>query len=190
MVKLFYKILKYYQNTLVATEVEMKEYKITYELDGGIGHNPSTYTENDRIVLSQPLRPGYRFAGWQGASSVIQKGSRGDRVYTAKWTRINASVDVEAKRTVNHDCDKDISPSSAPVAISAPSGKGSRGEDIYTVKTVYTDICIDGVKDPAYDYGVHLRSNVSNAPEYYADKDTGFDAYIIRTFLLRSPTHL
>ena len=158
----------------------MKKYKITYELDGGIGHNPAEYTENEKVVLSAPIRPGYRFMGWQGAPSVIPEGSRGDRVLTAKWARINASAQLPIRRSVNFGCDDGIGHTAEPTPLSIPDRKGSRGEDIYTVKTVYTDIAVDGIKDAAYDYGLHFRSDVSTDPEYYADKDTGFDVYVIR----------
>jgi len=69
----------------------------------------------------------------------------------------------------------------APASPVTPdSAKGRYGERVYTVKTVYTDISIDGIKDPAYDYGLHVRSKFSNNDEFYKDKPTGFDAYFVR----------
>lgn len=159
----------------------MSEYKITYELDGGLTSNPRRYTENEAVALKAPLRPGYSFAGWQGAPSVIPKGSRGDRVLSAGWQSINIVTDpIPAKEGINYGCDDGIAPIDGEKPISAPDGRGSRGENIYVVKTAYTDIKVDGTKDPAYDYGIHLRSDVSNAPEYYSDKDTGFEVYVVK----------
>ena len=70
-------------------------YSITYHLDGGTASdNPETYTvESEAITLSNPTRTGYTFAGWTGTgldeateSVTIEKGSTGDRTYTATWT--------------------------------------------------------------------------------------------------------
>ena len=52
---------------------------------------------------------------------------------------------------------------------------GCRGEALYTVKTAYTDIAVDGVKDAAYDYGVHLHGLCPEHPEYYEGRDTNID---------------
>lgn len=158
----------------------MNSYTLKYDLEGGIGQNPTSYTEADEIRLNAPLRPGYRFIGWQGSPAVIPKGSHGDRVLTAKWNRINASAELPLKKNANYGCDNGIAHTAEPSPISLPDRKGSNGEDIYTVKTVYTDIAIDGIKDAAYDYGLHLRSDLSTDPEYYADKNTGFDVFVIR----------
>lgn len=74
---------------------EVATYKITYKLDGGVNHeqNPATYTINDEIVLKEPTKEGYTFAGWYTDSkfteskkiSVISKGSVGNKVLYAKW---------------------------------------------------------------------------------------------------------
>ena len=70
-------------------------YSITYHLDGGtVSDNPETYTvETDSFTLNNPTRTGYTFAGWTGTgldeateSVTIEKGSTGDRTYTATWT--------------------------------------------------------------------------------------------------------
>ena len=153
-------------------------FNIKYNLNGGVDSNPETYTESDSITLGVPLRYGYRFLGWTGTSLpspkprvTIPKGSRGDREYTAHW---------EKKEAVSSDpnigADDGLTPPETPVKPEVR--KGSRGEDIYKLKTVYTDIEVDGVKDAAYDYGLHVSSTVYEAPEYYKDKNTGFDAYL------------
>ena len=58
--------------------------------------------------------------------------------------------------------------------------KGDRGELIYTVGTVYTDIKLDCVRDPAYDYGVHFSGFVARDPEYYADRPTNIEVWMVR----------
>ena len=72
-------------------------YAITYNLAGGDvaeGVNPSSYTiESNTFTLENPTREGYSFAGWEGTdiegkvdSVTIEKGSIGNRSFTATWT--------------------------------------------------------------------------------------------------------
>ena len=74
---------------------QMDTYAITYDLNGGTAEgNPDTYTvETDAFTLKNPTRPGYTFTGWSGTgltgednlTVTIQKGSTGERSYTAHW---------------------------------------------------------------------------------------------------------
>ena len=71
-------------------------YRITYELDGGTAENPDNYTEEDEIVLRNPIKSGYTFIGWtyEGVSEPqmsvkIVKGSKGDKKFTAHWEVYN-----------------------------------------------------------------------------------------------------
>lgn len=69
-------------------------YNIGYNLNGGsvIG-NPSFYNvDTNTFTLSNPTRTGYTFLGWTGSNGstpqktvTINKGSIGDRSYTANW---------------------------------------------------------------------------------------------------------
>jgi uncharacterized repeat protein (TIGR02543 family) len=78
-------------------------YSITYDLGGGTvsGANPATYNvESAEITLANPQKSGYTFAGWSGTglsgktvNVTIQKGSTGDRSYTANWAD-PASYDI------------------------------------------------------------------------------------------------
>ena len=84
-----------------------KEYTITYDLDGGAlaegVRNPVRYTvETDTIVLNNPSKAGYEFIGWEGTglteaskSVSIEKGSTGNREYTAKWKAQEATIQFE-----------------------------------------------------------------------------------------------
>ena len=72
---------------------EAVEYTITYNLDGGETTNPESYTvETEDIVLNDPTKEGYKFLGWTTIDIetptkeiTIEKGSTGDREYTANW---------------------------------------------------------------------------------------------------------
>ena len=73
-------------------------YSISYDLDGGALAegvlNADSYTiESDEIILSNPTKTGYTFAGWTGTgltessmNVTISKGSTENRSYTATWT--------------------------------------------------------------------------------------------------------
>ena len=80
-------------------------YHITYELNGGAmpaesGENPTDYTEEtETFVLLNPVREGYEFLGWTGTrleeptrEVIIEKGSTGNRSYTANWEVIEYSI--------------------------------------------------------------------------------------------------
>ena len=76
--------------------------------------------------------------------------------------------------------DSSLTPKTAPVT--PITEVGGRGQAIYTVKTAYTDIVIDGKKDPVYDYGVHLSGLIVPAEyrEYYKDRPTNVEVYMVR----------
>jgi len=62
-------------------------YSIEYNLDGGLNHpdNPAYYTEESpEIILQNPTRAGYTFAGWTEGQS-IPAGSTGNKTFTAEW---------------------------------------------------------------------------------------------------------
>ena len=74
---------------------EINQYTITYDLDRGTADdNPTGYTvETETFTLKNPTRPGYIFSGWSGTgltgennlTVTIEKGSTGNRSYTAHW---------------------------------------------------------------------------------------------------------
>jgi len=74
---------------------ELKEYTVTYELNGGKNHdgNVFVYTfESDTIKLLKPTRKGYTFVGWYKDASFkkkvteIKSGSTGNLTFYAKWS--------------------------------------------------------------------------------------------------------
>ena len=77
------------------------DYTITYNLNGGtMAGNPTTYTtETDDIELNNPTKEGYTFTGWTGTELqdktndvTIEKGSTGNREYTANWIPTNYTI--------------------------------------------------------------------------------------------------
>ncbi len=74
-------------------------YSISYILAGGTATNPTSYTIEDSITLTNPTKNYYTFSGWTGTdltgltnSVVIPTGSTGNRSYTANWTPINYTI--------------------------------------------------------------------------------------------------
>jgi uncharacterized repeat protein (TIGR02543 family) len=81
-------------------------YTIAYNLDSGTNgdDNPTEYTIEDAITLSDPTRAGYTFAGWTGAgvtqdtddNYVIATGTTGNIELTATWELITYTVTFDA----------------------------------------------------------------------------------------------
>ena len=99
----------YYNDTLITEDsIQDKEfdhelvanwktiqYDITYNLAGGTASplQTSYNIESDSFVLPVPIRTGYTFTGWTGTdlsslskNVTINKGTIGNRSYTANWT--------------------------------------------------------------------------------------------------------
>jgi len=83
---------------------KVQDYKITYNLNGGISNSLiTTYNiESSTFTLPTPTREGYTFVGWTGTelndaskSVTINKGSIGDRSYTANWKTINYTISYD-----------------------------------------------------------------------------------------------
>jgi uncharacterized repeat protein (TIGR02543 family) len=76
--------------------IQLIQYDITYELDGGTNatSNPDTYDVEDTVTFADPTRTGYTFDGWFDAASSgnevtgITLGSSGDLTLYAYWTPI------------------------------------------------------------------------------------------------------
>ena len=89
---------------------------------------------------------------------------------------------TNALKTEYFGADDGIAAMATTPEVTPATSFGGRGQAIYTVKTVYTDITIDGIKDPAYDYGVHLSGLMiqDEYRDYYKDRNTNLDIYMIR----------
>jgi len=99
--------------TVVATFTPIV-YQIAYNLEGGVAENPTTYTiETETFTLTAPTREHYIFAGWTGTALEeptltvsIEKGSMGNREYTATWTPV--------EYTISYDLDGGVLPQEYP----------------------------------------------------------------------------
>jgi uncharacterized repeat protein (TIGR02543 family) len=81
-------------------------YAITYDLDSGTvaSANPTGYTvETAAFTLNNPTKPGDTFVGWTGTNGTVpqtsvsvERGSMGDRSYTANWVFVKYIVRLDA----------------------------------------------------------------------------------------------
>lgn len=75
-------------------------YIISYNLNGGTANNKTSYTiETEKFTLNAPTKKGYRFLGWTDSNGTtaqksvsIDKGTTGNKSYTANWTPINYTI--------------------------------------------------------------------------------------------------
>ena len=123
------------------------------------------YGSND--INKVPLMSGYRYTG---------KDENGNSLWK-ETPPISLSID-ESKFGLD---DGVTAIYNGDMPISETDEIGARGEKIYTVSTVYTEIKIDGERDAAYDYGVHLKGFVARDPEYYANRSTSIEVWMIRS---------
>ena len=81
--------------------IHLPEYTITYQLNGGVNDNsnPTTYSKStETIILKNPTRKGYTFAGWYSDSAYknqvtqIPKGSNGNKTLYARWTKTEYKI--------------------------------------------------------------------------------------------------
>ncbi len=89
------------EDTTLHAEYTPIEYTIIYEPEGGeVTNNPTTYNvETDTFILNTPKRDGYIFTGWSTHASsdaainiIIEKGSHGNREYTANWVEATNKI--------------------------------------------------------------------------------------------------
>ena len=110
-----------YRDELYYAVWKIRDYSITYHLDGGTNNpdNPSTYTINSQVYLKAPTKAGYTFAGWYTDAALTKKssgiaiGSISNRVFYAKFikgTYVKLTFDLNGGK------------SGVPAAITVKSG--------------------------------------------------------------------
>jgi|GEM_PF-1966168 len=85
------------KDTTITASWQVINYPIIYELNGGknSSDNPTTYTIEDRIVLVLPTKTGY--SGVWSNNGQIEKGSTGQKLFTATYTINQYNVCVKAE---------------------------------------------------------------------------------------------
>lgn len=94
---------------LYAEWINATDYKITYNLDGGVNDtkNPTVYHAGEEVSLLTPIKSGFSFQGWyldrdltQKVTKVGTEGMTGDITLYASWKAVSGST-VTAKKQVN-----------------------------------------------------------------------------------------
>ena len=92
------------KNTTIYAQWSRNTYTIDYNLNNGSipsgNTNPTSYNvDTTTFTLNNPTRNYYNFAGWTGSNGntaqttvTINKGSTGNRTYTANWTPVNYNI--------------------------------------------------------------------------------------------------
>ena len=87
-------------NVSITAKWTPHNYTISYNLNGGTANNKTSYTiETEKFTLNAPTKKGYTFLGWTASNGTtaqksvsIDKGTTGNKSYTANWTPINYTI--------------------------------------------------------------------------------------------------
>jgi len=118
-------------------------YSISYTLNGGsVTGNPTSYNvTTNTFTLKNPTRTGYTFAGWTGSngstkqtSVTINKGSTGDKSYTANWTANTYTITLDWQGGATGDASKTATFGSATPTVNIPGRNGYSFGGYYTGK--------------------------------------------------------
>ncbi|MBO7520381.1 MAG: InlB B-repeat-containing protein, partial [Clostridia bacterium] len=119
-----------------------KIYSITYKLNGGTNNkdNIKTYTQvTSTFTLKNPTRKGYTFKGWYSNKALtkkvtkITKGSTGNKVLYAKWTKTYNITYKLNGGTNNKSNPKTYTKLTSTFTLKSPTRKG------YTFKGWYSN---------------------------------------------------
>lgn len=120
-------------NVTLVAQWKAKDYGIHYELSGGQNSedNPATYTvESDDILLADPSRYGYTFAGWfadehfTNQVESIASGSSGEVVLFAKWIPVSYSLTYDLDGGTNNADNPETYTIESEFDFAAPSKDG------------------------------------------------------------------
>ncbi len=127
------------QDVTLTAKWEIVTYFIQYNLDGGYlakgDNNPTSYTVEDAITLSAPLKAGYAFQGWRlddgSLITSINKGTVGNLILTAVWFANKNNLSVTSEDT-------------SKGTVSIDSGVGYSNESITVTATPINDCVFKG----------------------------------------------
>ena len=165
-------------------------YSIVYILgEGAINHpdNPTSYTvDSEDIVINEPSRFGYEFAGWKEGSDIdIPHGSTGDKYLEAEWSAIIYSItyqlngqNIVNNNPLNYTIEDEIE-------LISPSYPGHKFVNWTNNDGVVVTIINKGTTDDLtlianwrkadyniiYDLGIGTDIVINNNPTIFTDED-------------------
>lgn len=131
-----------FRSTHIETDIDTPtpepiQYQIAYDLGGGTADNPTYYYDtSETFSLDAPTKTGYTFSGWTGSNGetaqvnvTIEKGSMGDKTYTANWiaNKLYLSAEVQLGDYV------DYTPVTSSCTIAKANSGYSRDQTFSTV---------------------------------------------------------
>ncbi len=165
------------ENKVAYAKWSLAEFKITYELDGGVNNksNPESYTiESETVKLAVPTKVGFTFDGWyydkkfSNAASQISKGSTGDKKFYAKWKVRTYSIVYMAGTYGREVVPADVKTFNEPITLK----EASYTRDGYVQKGWATE---NGGKKK-YELGATYSVNARLTLYPYWEKASGSDA--------------
>ena len=172
------------QNITVTAVYGPDSYPITYVLNGGTNApgNPNSYTDNDPIILTDPTRDGYIFAGWTYRDQTVPQKNltipagtvTGALEFTAHWEEASQNHTITATAGAGGT----ITPSgTVTVAAGDSQGFTITADEGYYVQ----DVLVNGVSVGAVNS--HTFHDVNDSHTIHAvfaqDGGEGDDNYII-----------
>ena len=125
-------------------------YKLQYILNGGKNaeHNPTNYASDQAtIILGNPTRSGYIFAGWYSDSSYstkvtqITKGSSGNKTLYAKWNSTTYKITYQLNGGTNSSANPLTYTKSSPtISLKNPTRTGYTFVGWYSDSTYKTKV--------------------------------------------------
>ena len=107
-----------------------KEYKVSYELNGGRfeGKGVDTYTSGVDYNIPNPVKEGYEFVGWTGAGLInatkdliIKNGTSGNKLYVANWVEVKTDGVTDGSNGIGKDNGATTNNDVTKVAVKAPA---------------------------------------------------------------------
>ena len=172
------------QNITVTAVYGPDSYPITYVLNGGTNApgNPNSYTDNDPIILTDPTRDGYIFAGWTYRDQTVPQKNltipagtvTGALEFTAHWEEASQNHTITATAGAGGT----ITPSgTVTVAAGDSQGFTITADEGYYVQ----DVLVNGVSVGAVNS--HTFHDVNDSHTIHAvfaqDAGEGDDNHII-----------
>ena len=161
------------EDTDIYADYSLVDYNLSFTLNGGqIITSKTTYTiEDEDFTLPFPTKEGYDFLGWSGSdidgmtlNVTIEKGSTGNREYTANWQIKTFNVNIPENQdvyTLTYDnltveyggdfvfkVDLTDAYSQSTIVVKANGEEIQKDGEYYTISNITqnVDVTIDGYK--------------------------------------------
>ena len=128
------------KNIVVKGIWTLVEYQITYDLDGGIGTNRTTYNiETGEFALSEPTKDGYTFIGWTGSNGetpqkniIVSNNTPMPLFYVAHWEITVYGIQYHLNSGENHQKNPTQYTLEDTIELKAPTKAGYTFNGWYT----------------------------------------------------------